>query len=1025
MSPGDHAPKRLARIIVLATGALIGFFVWKTYFSYVPPLYPVAFTQGQWIVAPGESPQGYFRKEVYISEPIQQAWIQVAASDSFELYLNDQTMATQGPSLVNVSGVYDLGPSLRPGKNVIGVKVVSVRFPGPAKAVVEGAYLDQGEREHRFFSDAAWKGLSYEAWQVDATIPWYARAFNADTWPFVRTAGVPSVTEVSRVATHPALMMSMPRGQWIGHADPRLPEAVFSTTFTLAQKVQGAWLRVAADERYELVINGMRAVRDPATARDESVDKTLIRISAMGPEPVEKTLDIYDIGPFLARDTNTIAVRVVGRQQAPPRLLLDSLVAVAGQTHVLLATNAAWQTRHPEAVQWQPAVVLADYAPAIDRLVKNPTDVVLSVGYKSKQMAKMLACILMLLLMTWLVWLGSSYLHRLLRHNIALSSSLTMDALMHLPACLFLGAVYFLQYDIRYDAAWPFQEKFLHLAVGLLFLFKVGLLIEAWVYRLRPQATEEREPPLVSLAQKHCGLLLVLCMIPVLLAGLLLRLDSLKLPSLSHDETGMALLAKELSVRGYPVKTIGPIAKSLTTYELLPYPIAFSIALLGASDFTVRLPALVLGVATILLICYVGTQLWHAGVGILAAAIYACSPFAILWGSNAFHPQQTQFFALLASYLFYKSIATGAQEIKPKYLYGTSVCFIVAYLSWEGTGLLLPAFFICLLIARGKDYSWLQNGHLWLAVGVAGLVVYVQLSRRILENVPYIVIGKGLTGTTLSLFFLDPLYDPWFYMQNVLFSGYHILLTMLLIVGFPYVLTNSGMRYYCTLLLVLIGFLTNFLPNLSMRYSYFFQPFLLLPAAAMAMQAVISVWTLAMQRASWMTRGTQSLCIVAFLGALWLSTHTQVLRLYRLGSPAAWGEETLPGLGDVEYRLTDRFLQARMAPEDKVIALMPQTLEYYIGHKSDYYIQAYTSRHLFYDVSGISSSFLDKYIGSSVIRNIAELKEVLSKYRRVWIVAAPHGAFQLTMDKAIIDYISKYTNIVYENYKTRIYLWEK
>jgi hypothetical protein len=89
---GAHASIWPARIIVLASGIVLGLCVWRASTGNVPRLYPVEFAHAQWLVAANEAPQGYFRQELFIPDSIEQAWITVAATDSFILY----TEVTQG-----------------------------------------------------------------------------------------------------------------------------------------------------------------------------------------------------------------------------------------------------------------------------------------------------------------------------------------------------------------------------------------------------------------------------------------------------------------------------------------------------------------------------------------------------------------------------------------------------------------------------------------------------------------------------------------------------------------------------------------------------------------------------------------------------------------------------------------------------------------------------------------------------------------------------------------------------------------
>jgi hypothetical protein len=88
-------------VIVSATGAVLGFFVWYTYFDYVMRSYPLEFTHAQWMTTSTESPQGYFRKVVH--SRASSAGVDHGGSHRFIcLYVNGNTVDTRF-ALSNVS----------------------------------------------------------------------------------------------------------------------------------------------------------------------------------------------------------------------------------------------------------------------------------------------------------------------------------------------------------------------------------------------------------------------------------------------------------------------------------------------------------------------------------------------------------------------------------------------------------------------------------------------------------------------------------------------------------------------------------------------------------------------------------------------------------------------------------------------------------------------------------------------------------------------------------------------------------
>ena len=60
--------------------------------------YQLDFGKAQWI-EPADSPApiAYFRKEIYLSTLPEQAWLEIAASDNFDLIVNGHTVGTLGP----------------------------------------------------------------------------------------------------------------------------------------------------------------------------------------------------------------------------------------------------------------------------------------------------------------------------------------------------------------------------------------------------------------------------------------------------------------------------------------------------------------------------------------------------------------------------------------------------------------------------------------------------------------------------------------------------------------------------------------------------------------------------------------------------------------------------------------------------------------------------------------------------------------------------------------------------------------
>jgi hypothetical protein len=1023
MMAAGRAAQWFPRFVVLATGIVIGFFAWRTYIDYAPHLYPLEFTQGQWLVAADDGPQGYFRKELYISTPVQQAWISVAATDSFILYVNGKAVDANAYASLNVSGMYDIGPYLQAGKNAVGILVRRRSYPGAAMAIAEGIYVDQTGREQAFATDVAWKFSATEQRQGVGDILWHSQFFDDVAWGPARTTNRPRSAEIYPLAVHPLALTMPPLGKWIGHPNPQSHQASFSRTLTLPSRLGEAWIRIAAAGPYSLVINGVTV-----TGKEMSRDSSGMRLVVLQGDPIWSNptgvaTDLYHIGPLLKSGANHLTVTTERQFEALPSLFVDGFL-ISGSEVLTFGSDASWI--EPSALQIpdgqrlaQPSsIIRADHNPGGDPLpIKKPIKVVFPVSYSVKQGGRLVLVVSIVVLLTFMAWKGTSRLLYDLRRGDAAESS-RGDALTHLPTLLILGGMLLLSFDARFDSALPYQSWVICLAVATLLVLKAAMILESYIRKHRnwPIASPSSRG-IFPLAQPLKGVILL----SLIVVGAFLRLQGLDAQSLYHDEVHMVSFVKGLFEKGYPNKMIGPIEIPLSTYELVPYPIGLSAALLGFNDFALRLPAALFGIMTIALIYVVGRQVFDSRVGLMAAAIYTFCPQALVWAKYLWHPQQTQFFALLTSYLFYRAIRPA--PMSPKYLYLAAIAFIVTYLSWEGAGFLLPALGMGLLVVKGKDGSWLRDKHLWIAVGIVVVVLTLQLVRRILLQVPYLVVGTGLSDVSLpSPFFLDPMYDPTFYFKNFLWLENNAILTLLLIGGLPFLWKQPGVSYYATLLLAILLMMTNLLSRATIRYVYYMQPFLILVACTVAwslLDRVINLASSSRLQTLWLSKNAT---IVSILTLVVLATSC-FMKLYRLNDFVyPTGIHTRANSYYCDYRTSSQYVRTHFRPGDLIIVVMPEVLRYYVNFTGDYYIQDYTKRQVLFDPVDSSPRYLERMTGLPVIRDIDDFQYVLSLYRKTWIVAAPYEVFSFLSGSEIVKYSRKHGRVVYESYDARIYL---
>src|SRR3990172_10631466 len=82
----------LAILIIVISIILHGHYGWHIWVSSPQNYYPLEFSNAKWIGIKGNLPQGYYRKEVYVDGPVRNAWLKIAASDSYWLYVNGKAI---------------------------------------------------------------------------------------------------------------------------------------------------------------------------------------------------------------------------------------------------------------------------------------------------------------------------------------------------------------------------------------------------------------------------------------------------------------------------------------------------------------------------------------------------------------------------------------------------------------------------------------------------------------------------------------------------------------------------------------------------------------------------------------------------------------------------------------------------------------------------------------------------------------------------------------------------------------------
>ncbi len=1022
--------------LVLICGLVLNYFLIRTYVSPLPRQYQLDFSGAKWIEPATFSPTGYFREKIFLTVAPEQAWIQVAATDSFKLTINGKEVGLASFLKTRASGIYDIKTRLLPGTNVIGVEVDRTSFPGPAQVLVKGGAKEPGREIAPIVSDEHWKATTNTG-IVQGSEAWDSPLVIDEVWPKARVSANVENPEINWVITNPLLLQLPPAGKWLLAPDtPR--EAIFSTSIQSTRSGEETWIQVASSGELNLLINGKLITSVPTAPLKAKPLPRLVPATIVPPKSSEQepssdvstanvsspdslTLEAYDISQWIRRGSNRITAAVRSTQN-PAAFIAEGFTVLRNGNVRRFQTDSSWQVlRGPAAAQTtesQRAIEAggngsAPWGYLREGFVKQPrlTDFDTVAKGCAVTIATVLAVIVAWLIASWFVSISSKR---------SLQACGARDALLHVPITLALSFVLLLSYDYRFPNDWPFRPSFCLGAIGALIAIRIfhvlgyysATRLQLFPLRLRQLRLRELLPYLVLFA--------------IMVLGLALRYHGLTFISFDHDEMGVIQKSKGVFVRGFPFNEYLGTIHPATTYELVGYVLAVFGGIFGYSEWSMRLPSCIWGTLTIGVVALMGRRLFNWRTGLIAAFIYACMTLDIRWAQNAFYVQQCQFFSMVTFWLFYEAIRV--RPLQNKYFTVASIAFCLAFLSWEGSGFILPAFCVALLVVRPGDWSWLKQWHLYRCLFfVAALVIAQFCWRTILATPPYLAVGSGLSNLTgPSLFFLNYHYEPSFYVEQLLFGENHVPFTIITTLGFLLCWRQAAFRYVVTVLLTLLLLYTNFLAALSPRYCYFYQPLLLLTGIAAAVAFYDRLLAIACREGnSVVARSLAHTSGLALLVLLFVQSNEWFIKPYSFsGQGNAPGLMTRMDTYKYDYRGAAQFVKTHVQPGDVIIPIVPHVFEYYTGIQGNFFLDSLFSKKVSYNAELAEPALVDKFRGYPTIRSLTELLEATHRGRRTWIVFVPSGALKKLSSPDVLDYLEKNAKIEFESYRAKVYLIE-
>jgi len=742
-------------------------------------------------------------------------------------------------------------------------------------------------------------------------------------------------------------------------------------------------------------------------------------VQSPGPVPNAALQQVaYNIRDWLHPGRNQIVIRVQAPvTQGPPVLFANGLIDTGMTGLRQFHTDATWRVDSPPANDMQ---VRSDRPRVIGTYGDAPWGASLIVvasplwlpGQEVRVALDWLITMTSVTVVVVMLWLIAGPI--LATPDDRSEIGWNVDAIFHFVAFVALVSLFAISYDIRYPYDWCFKPTVILGVVVWLSAGKLFLLLARLAPR-RDTANVDRLEPDIRLSRIPWQFILLLA---ITAAGTIVRVSILTSIPMGHDETIMVLLARSVLKAGYPFIQTGSFTRVLSTYELLPYPIALSMAIFGHSVFAYRLPALLFSSATIALIGYVGYRMMGWRVGILAATIWALLPIPIGWARDGFYPSQECFFALGTFWLFFEAIRGTA--LNHRFLTLAAVAFVLSYLTWEAGGFILPTLIIALLVLKWGDFTWMSDGHLWRCFGVVATIVIVQLCYRQFSLIPdYLGVVKDLSElSSPSLVFFDRLvFDPFYYLNALFLAENHVALSLVAAFGFLFIRRNLALTYLYVSLAALYVFYTCFLDHYAPRYCFDWLPLLVLAGSG----SFFALFDLVEAMPVWASGQWLGRLGFAAAGVILIAASNQYgLNLFRTAPDPArpvWYDRIHVAF-KADYSGANQYVADHIEPGDVVIAGMPHCYYLDTGRFPDYSINTRLEFRMYYDGGAVPVTYIDKWLGVKVVHNLDELADINTHGGRIWVIqGVPNpNSFE------VFKYLQANGRIVYESTQQQVFL---
>ena len=368
-------------IVLACLGA--SWFACQSFLVPQPATFAPPWGGAQWIQAANTTgPVAYFRYATTLDSTPDGAFMVVAASQVFRLYVNGTFVGTNAQNFASGDTsrayLFDVNSLLAAGSNVVALRVSNLDTHAPLVRAALG--IVEGQTVVYYGTGNGWQATTQStlvyahttAGTGTATI-WTKPDFDPSAWQPAQTAS--NTTPEPVLAVNPALYMQPASIAWISAGSGH--DGYFVRQFSAPLLYSGAWLRLAASGTADVFLNGHLLIHwnGQSTIPEQNIVDYLSDNEPNIQYRSGLAMGVYNIAPYIVAGVNTIAVHVssagtLAAQAGLPTLSAAMsadvmisdvrgnptwLAAPAGW-HVSPRFVAGWQSGSQAALSWSPAL---------------------------------------------------------------------------------------------------------------------------------------------------------------------------------------------------------------------------------------------------------------------------------------------------------------------------------------------------------------------------------------------------------------------------------------------------------------------------------------------------------------------------------------------------------------------------------------------------------------------------------------------------------------------------------------------